>query len=148
MDRLSSYASRESESEPPDDRQEHEKQAVAALLDKLRLSEEAKQQETEKPPATPKQTNGDHVNSETRQEISEEPKAEEPKGEEDSPRIVSNGDEVASRKQRGIPDDIKLYEIFYGQVTHLANTQRLQVQDTVALLVSLANLALYVFYTP
>ncbi|KAL8869438.1 MAG: hypothetical protein Q9174_004271 [Haloplaca sp. 1 TL-2023] len=145
MDRLSSYASRESESEPPDDRQEHEKQAVAALLDKLRLSEEAKKDGAEKPPATLKQTNGDHTDGETRQEASEEPKAEEPKGEEDAPREVSNGDAVVSRKQRGIPDDTKLFEIFYGQVTNLVNAQRLQVQDTIALLVSLANLALNVY---
>ena len=43
----------------------------------------------------------------------------------------------------GIPEDIQLFEIFYEQVMTLSKLQqRLQVWDTMALLVSLTNLAL------
>lgn len=70
---------------------------------------------------------------------------------------------------RGIPEDVKLYEIFYEQVLNLVNVrahtrsfgsnkeegkadfhvsvkaQNLPVQDVTALLVSLGNLALNVY---
>jgi vacuolar protein sorting-associated protein 35 len=45
-------------------------------------------------------------------------------------------------KIRGIPDDIKLFEVFHEQVMSLVKLQRLQLWDTIALLVSLTNLAL------
>ncbi|KKA17545.1 Vacuolar sorting protein 35, partial [Rasamsonia emersonii CBS 393.64] len=45
----------------------------------------------------------------------------------------------------GIPDDIKLYEIFYDQVVNLIKTRGLPIQDTIALLVSLVNLALNIY---
>ena len=69
---------------------------------------------------------------------------QEPNGKagDDEP-VASDGDEKPhSRKARGIPENIKLYEIFYEQVVNLVNAQRLPIQDTTALLVSLANLAL------
>ena len=40
---------------------------------------------------------------------------------------------------------MKLYEIFYDQVVNLVHAQRLPIQDTTALLVSLANLALKIY---
>lgn len=38
--------------------------------------------------------------------------------------------------------DVKLYEIFYDQVINLVKTRELTIQDTMALLTSLVNLAL------
>jgi hypothetical protein len=53
-----------------------------------------------------------------------------------------NGDRPAGR---GIPADIRLFEIFNEQVQSLVKMQRLSLADAVALMVSLAKLALYVF---
>lgn len=46
------------------------------------------------------------------------------------------------QKKRGIPNNVKLFEIFNEQVQTLVKMQRLPIQDTIGLLVSLANLAL------
>ncbi len=141
MDRLSAYAARESESEPPEDRKQTEEEATATLLEKLRISKEEKKAEKKADDVDGKQPNGDQVNGdkpseppsrETQQEVAKEPEPSE---------AVENGETPTSRK-RGIPEGVKLYEIFYDQVIHLVNTQRLHIQDTIALLVSLSNLAL------
>ncbi|CAZ79879.1 unnamed protein product [Tuber melanosporum] len=51
----------------------------------------------------------------------------------------------AAREAEGIPEDVKLYEIFFKQVLNLVNAQNLPIQDIIALLVSLANLALNIY---
>lgn len=142
MDRLSSYASRESESEAPEDRQQYEQEAVAQLLENLRILKETKEKDAEKQHTTAKQSNGEQVNDDAPRGPSKEQDEEQPKPGEHAPPAVSNGDNASPKKHRGIPDNINLYEIFYGQVTNLVNAQRLQIQDTIALLVSLTNLAL------
>lgn len=50
----------------------------------------------------------------------------------------ANGDKSSS----DILADVKLFVIFHEQVMNLVNAQKLPIQDTTALLVSLANLAL------
>ncbi|KAL1895109.1 retromer complex subunit Vps35 [Ceratocystis pirilliformis] len=47
--------------------------------------------------------------------------------------------------QRGIPKNVNLYEIFFTQVKNLVDIHHLVVQDTIALLVSLSNLALNIY---
>ncbi|KAL5615564.1 uncharacterized protein BROUX77_001401 [Berkeleyomyces rouxiae] len=47
--------------------------------------------------------------------------------------------------QRGIPPHVNLYEIFFTQVKNLVDVHHLVVQDTIALLVSLSNLALNIY---
>ena len=138
MDRLSAYAAREAESESPEDRQHNEEEATTKLLEKLQIAKETNKSEV-KPDAEGKQTNGEHTNgdqpSETSpQEADGQPSKEAPAEEE--------AEKDAAKKNRGIPGDVKLYEIFYDQVLNLVNAQRLQIQDTIALLVSLSNLAL------
>lgn len=142
MDRLSSYASRESESEPTEDRQQTEQEAVAKLLADLRISKEAKQREAEKKQASTKQPNGEQANGDIQPDGHKDSSSGQPKQEQEAASTDANGDHNPPKKHRGIPDNIKLYEIFYGQVTNLVNAQRLQIQDTISLLVSLANLAL------
>ncbi|KAI4132730.1 MAG: hypothetical protein LQ338_000560 [Usnochroma carphineum] len=145
MDRLSSYASRESESEPTEDRQQTEQEAVAKLLADLRISKEAKQREAEKKQASTKQPNGEQANGDIQPDGHKDSSSGQPKQEQEAASTDANGDHNPPKKHRGIPDNIKLYEIFYGQVTNLVNAQRLQIQDTISLLVSLANLALNVY---
>lgn len=143
MDRLSAYAERESESEPEEDRKRSEEEATTRLLENLRVSRETKTADSMDDKPAVEQTNGETTNGDT------------PVGDSsDTPRPTIEGDtkqtaidELSSetpkvKKRRGIPEDVKLYEIFYGQVTHLVHAQRLPIQDTIALLVSLAHLAL------
>lgn len=142
MDRLSSYASRESETESPEDRQKNEQEALSNLLETLRISKEKKQQEDEMKRSPPKQPNGEDANGKNASATPNNADEEQSKQENDKPSGEANGQSVLPSKHRGIPDDVRLYEIFYDQVTHLVSAQRLQIHDTVALLVSLANLAL------
>ncbi|KAL8706048.1 MAG: hypothetical protein Q9201_000870 [Fulgogasparrea decipioides] len=145
MDRVSSYASRESESESPEDRQQNEQEAVVQLLEDLRISREAKQRDAEKTQTAAKQPNGEQANGDGEEAAATDKDGDQPEQSDDTAPTVTNGDDVPPKKHHGIPDNIKLYEIFYGQVTNLVNAQRLHIQDTIALLVSLANLALNVY---
>lgn len=139
MDRLSAYAQRESESETPEQRKKTEEEAIAKLLEQMKIAKEQKQTAPE--PST--QQNGDS--------------SEETPAGTDEASVTSSTTAVApaeseaetdgeSKKSRGIPENVKLFEIFHEQVASLVKMQRLTIQDTIALLVSLANLALYVVY--
>ena len=143
MDRLSAYAAREAESESPEDRKQTEEEATSRLMEKLRISKE-----TKKPPEAKTEgvdgthTNGEHVNGDEPAETAPaDADGQQSKNTEPSAPSLEE-DPPSPKKSRGIPEDVKLYEIFYDQVIHLVSAQRLHIQDTVALLVSLSNLAL------
>jgi len=142
MDRLSAYAARESEAHPPENRQKLEEEAIAKLLKKVKITEE-KQPEV---PA-PTETNGEPSTTETNGDAPKEPAPEPDSKEEESetPEPINGTDGTDEKKSRGIPESIKLYEIFFEQVMNLVNAQHLPIQDTTALLVSLANLALNIY---
>jgi vacuolar protein sorting-associated protein 35 len=63
----------------------------------------------------------------------------------DSKTVDESSAESTEKPPRGIPEDVKLYEIFFKQVLNLVNAQNLPIQDIIALLVSLANLALNIY---
>ena len=141
MDRLSSYAARESESEPNGDRKKIEEEAATRLLEKLKISKEPKET-TQIETSQVKVPNGDQANK-------DESAAKDAASADDQILTKSEpaaaderNDEAFLKKNRGIPENVKLYEIFYEQVTILVNAQRLHIYDTMALLVSLSNLAL------
>jgi vacuolar protein sorting-associated protein 35 len=154
MDRLSAYAARESESYPAEDREKMESEAIANLLEKVRLSQEKKADEPT-PAQTAAQPNGEEVASGTNGTDSDIPKEEgsesnsklaEPESKPGAEEVAPNGtNEEVEKKTRGIPESIKLYEIFFEQVMNLVNAQHLPIQDTTALLVSLVNLALNIY---
>lgn len=135
MDRLSSYAAREADSSAePEARKQSEEEAVTKLLQKLELAKETKAQKSEDADTNDasKENGNDNAEEEPVEESTEpsEPLTEESK--------VENGDDA----KPGIPAEIKLYDIFYDQVVNLIKTRALPIQDTMALLVSLVNLAL------
>lgn len=140
MDRLSSYAQREAETETPEQRKKTEEESIAQLLENLRIAKEKKAAEPEPAPA---QQNGDAP--ETQAGADEDSAAS-------STTAVSVADTAdteeateidgTTEKRRGIPNNVKLFEIFHEQVQTLVKMQRLPIQDTIGLLVSLANLAL------
>ncbi|KAJ5588669.1 Vacuolar protein sorting-associated protein 35 [Penicillium hordei] len=135
MDRLSSYAAREADSTvEPQARKQSEEEAVTKLLQKLELAKETKAEEPKDASTddTSNENGAENGEAETPKEI---PEPAEPPTEE---KQVENGDDAKS----GIPAEIKLYDIFYDQVVNLIRTRVLPIQDTMALLVSLVNLAL------
>lgn len=141
MDRLSAFAARESETQSPEDRQKTEEESVAALLEKLNVSKEAaEKEEVSKPTDATESTNGEHEVG-TDDPASAAP-TEETLAEAKDAAPQTNGD---AEKHKGIPANIKLFEIFYEQVIHLVTVQRLPIQDITALLVSLVNLALNIY---
>ena len=145
MNRLSSYAQNESSTESREDKQRSEEEAVTALLEKIRISKETEAAKEKEAKTKAKQPNGEQTDTETSgTETSQVPT---PSTEEENAPAVNGADTSEaetphSMKRRGIPPNVKLFEIFYGQVTHLVQAQRLPIQDTIALLVSLAYLAL------
>ncbi|KAE8145035.1 vacuolar protein sorting-associated protein 35 [Aspergillus avenaceus] len=134
MDRLSAYAARETEaSADPDSRKQTEEEAVGELLEKVKLAEETKKEAPAEPEPQPAQENGvEQTAPETASEVTVV-------AEEEEPNTDTNGD---SDEKAGVPSDVKLYDIFYGQVVNLIKSRGLPIQDTMALLVSLVNLAL------
>ncbi|KAL2810663.1 vacuolar protein sorting-associated protein 35 [Aspergillus granulosus] len=131
MDRLSSYAAREAEtSADPETKKQREEEAVTKLLENLKVSEETKDKPKEDSETTPAQENGVEKTADETQETTK-PAEEEP---------TTNGD--GDDKNPTSPQDVKLYNIFYEQVVNLIKSRGLPIPDTMALLVSLVNLAL------
>lgn len=147
MDRLSSYAAGESESGSSEDRRIMEEEATAKLLERLQISQGSKKADAKSNKPDKEHTNGEHVDGDKSVESSAPTaRASEIDGQTsaDTDSIAVDGEDSKSRaeKIRGIPEHVKLYEIFYDQVINLVTTQRLPIQDIVALLVSLSQLAL------
>lgn len=128
MDRLSAFAARETESAAdPETRKKTEEEAVAKLLEQLEISEKAKEKAPTDAEAKDTQENG--ASQETLVDS-----AAKPEGEETT--------ETADNANSNIPPDVALYNIFYDQVVSLIQNRGVPIQDTMALLVSLVNLAL------
>lgn len=130
MDRLSTYAQRESEAASTEEKQAAEEEAVTKLLEKVDLNKESKPEPVTAPETS--NTNGTDAKSPTESQPTEEPA---------TPATPSTPAANGEKSSTNI-DDVKLFEIFYEQVVNLVKTRRLPIQDTMALLTSLANLAL------
>ncbi|KAF7860736.1 hypothetical protein EAF04_008254 [Stromatinia cepivora] len=155
MDRLSAYAARESELSSAVDREKSEQEAVARLLETTRLNKDSKAVES-KPESTPapeaSKINGDRPSTETNgastdsklKEQTDDSLSVAPTEVETQSVAETIVNDDANNRPTAVPENIKLYEIFFDQVMHLVASQRLSVQDTLALLVSLVNLALRV----
>ncbi|OBR15139.1 Vacuolar protein sorting-associated protein 35 [Colletotrichum higginsianum IMI 349063] len=155
MDRLSDYAERESKDETEGDRAKLEEEALAALLEKTSLKNEGRGASSapgghpdandEPGQAADLSLNGVNPTSENEARAAEDlPPPEEPTPSiADTDATAVNGEGVAPEK--GIPENVQLYEIFFSQVKNLVEAQHLPIQDTIALLCSLTNLALNIY---
>ena len=146
MDRLSSYAAREAESESPEDRKQTEEEATSRLIEQLRISKEEKKPKGEANGVDGEEPNGVQVVGDKATETPKTDADEQQPKDSEVEAPPQEEESTPAKKSRGIPEDVKLYEIFYEQVVNLVNAQRLHIQDTIALLVSLSNLALYVLH--
>jgi vacuolar protein sorting-associated protein 35 len=138
MDRLSSYATRESDNttSSPESRKQAEEEATARLLARLKLSKTSK----EPPEAT--EAGGPEARQSGTAEADGTTGGAEDSKEPPLKETETNGEGESEEPAVKLPGDIKLYEIFYDQVVNLVTTRGLPIQDTMALLVSLVNLAL------
>ncbi|WVR05955.1 hypothetical protein IAU60_002982 [Kwoniella sp. DSM 27419] len=170
IDRLAAYAAREAENEDPEEKRKGEEEAAKRLADKIKGArgkgkkvEEGERQDipkatTPKPAeadewadsasapndaaetvasgssSSPVATNGDAAKVET---------AEDKTGEAASSEQVTKGKDDGTKKFRGIPEDVKLFEVFWHQVVELIKARPdLSIMDITALCVSLINLSL------
>lgn len=154
MDRLSAYAAREAGEESSEEKEKKEAEATTKLLEQLKLNAEKKPTQAangeprdsvdSKAPsiADSEATMADSVATIAESEATaiDEESASAPAVQ--PPKVSLDGE---STKHRGIPDNIKLFEIFHEQVASLVRLQRMPIQDTMALLVSLTNLALSIY---
>jgi vacuolar protein sorting-associated protein 35 len=137
MDRLSSFALRQSDEETsPAEKQKAEEEATVRLLEKLRIETESKPQAPAKTDSVEGSTEAGEASAEDAPEKTNG-SVEEPK----DPEAASGTPDLKTAKT-SILSDVKLYEIFYDQVVNLVKTRGLSIQDTLALLTSLVNLAL------
>lgn len=127
MDRLSTFAQRESENASPESRQKSEEDATVALLEKLKLNKD------NKPAGSSTANDADTAESVSGSAISENTTLNDTSNH-------TNGDKAESNL-----GEVKLYDIFYEQVVKLVKTHSLSIQDTMALLTSLVNLALNIY---
>ncbi|EFE40708.1 hypothetical protein TRV_04570 [Trichophyton verrucosum HKI 0517] len=142
MDRLSTYATRGSEkSDDPEVRKKAEEEATVRLLENLQLSKET----GEAPPASDEQKTADKEKGIVQSENGINQPGEGESGKDTKPESVEDQQETG--EATFLPGNIKLYEIFYDQVLNLVKTRGIPIQDTIALLVSLTNLALADFHS-
>lgn len=140
MDRLSAFAQREAEPKTDEERQKLEDESVSKLLEKLNMSKD------DEPEAETKE-NG-HSGDDASPRPSEDT-AVASTAESDAPTegtAVNESDtSQPNGKTKGIPENVKLFDVFYEQVIHLVTVQRLPIQDITALLTSLINLATTIY---
>lgn len=150
MDRLSDYAERESQNESEEDKGKMEEEALARLLEKVRLGGPSAEHDTiAGPEATEPPRNQDSPENDaaptTETATADKDNEPAPSIAETEATAVNGEESEPAKKRRGIPENVPLYEIFFGQVKNLVLAQHLAIQDTVGLCVSLINLALNIY---
>ncbi|KAG9017849.1 Vacuolar protein sorting-associated protein 35 [Tulasnella sp. JGI-2019a] len=151
IDRLAAYAAREAENEDPEETKRQEEAAARRLAERVRQQKQRVKSavNTDGSLQSPSfSANGDGWGSTA--EHSEDAHADTSVPTTPSVDGAANGKgkekEVLSLnvpKFRGIPENVKLFEVFWHQVVELIKARPdLSIQDITALLVSLANLSL------
>ncbi|KAJ3820214.1 vacuolar protein sorting-associated protein 35 [Lentinula raphanica] len=152
IDRLAAYAAREAESEDPEETKRQEEAAARRLAERVKIQKSKARESLTSPTSptvaseasawesttslsptvesvTPTVVNG-NVIDEKPADVIPEAKGKDKEG---SP----------SRKFRGVPENVQLFEVFWKQVVELIKARPdLSIQDITALFVSLTNLSL------
>lgn len=152
MDRLSEYAEREHPSEKDEDKAKMEEEALASLLEKVKLQKEApetpKEEEAKSPDAAdkPAEANGDKPEAEASEPAESAADDTSTLADASGPASVAETAATAvNGKETPTVATVQLYEVFFTQVKNLVEAQHLPIQDVIALLVSLSNLALNIY---
>ncbi|CAM1507426.1 Fc.00g070670.m01.CDS01 [Cosmosporella sp. VM-42] len=162
MDRLSEYAERDGPNEKNADKEKVEAEALAKLLEKVKLQKEAPAAAAKAPsPETkPADANGGQSASEggsasasTVESMGDGATGDEDTGDdartlagEPAPSVAeTETTAVNGNEEESVTESFQLYEVFFAQVKNLVEAQHLPVPDVIALLVSLCNLALNIY---
>ncbi|RJE18824.1 Vacuolar protein sorting-associated protein [Aspergillus sclerotialis] len=133
MDRLSAYAARDTGTNvDPESRKQSEEEAVSRLLENVKLSDESKKEGAAEVAGT---------------DVAQENGIEQASKDTEEPTKTTEGETAANANGEAVPTpdapaETRLYNIFYEQVVNIIKSRGLPIQDTMALLVSLVNLAL------
>lgn len=128
IDRLAAYAAREAENEDPDEKRRQEEEAAKRLAERVKGARGKGKTvlEGEKPitPAEASEWAGNEPASPIKENGAKSPQEAGPDSEkagsssEQAPEVKSPKTE-GTRKFRGIPEDVKLFEVFWEQVVQL-----------------------------
>ncbi|CAH1763307.1 13377_t:CDS:10 [Entrophospora sp. SA101] len=144
IDRLAAYAAREADSEPPEVIKRQEEETARRLAEKLKRQKLSEYSQNE---------NDAHNELEIDENLGKKIEREEDSVDKNQSRETesdnikqeenSKSEEPVIKKFRGIPEDVKLFEVFWDQIVNLVKARPdLSIQDITALLVSLVNLSL------
>ncbi|OAA54678.1 vacuolar sorting protein 35 [Cordyceps fumosorosea ARSEF 2679] len=128
MDRLSEFAERETSAEKSPEQGGREAEALAKLLETANLKDTKG--------AGDAKAEGEDGGE------GEEPKNKDTNGDPETETPVDAAEERAAEGKISTDGNVQLYEVFFAQVQNLVEVQHLPIPDTIALLVSLQNLAL------
>ena len=129
MDRLSNYASREALTETAEEKQRKEIEAASKMLEKIKIANDTPTP-TDSVAVPLKKVNDDAAERNANGKGSDTPPVTEPPK---AKVVEEDGEPTANEKPaekknaaadgipRGIPEGVRLYEIFYDQVTKLVN---------------------------
>ncbi|KAI8366710.1 vacuolar protein sorting-associated protein 35 [Radiomyces spectabilis] len=151
IDRLAAYASREAETEesveviPSEPKAEptEEGELGETKADDTSKENEEEANEEEVEAQLDKEEKEDEKEEQEAEEIKEE--AGETAEKDEAPKVPQKEtrETTTVRKIRGIPEDVELFVVFWGQIVELVKARPdLTIQDLTALLVSLVNLSL------
>ncbi|KAI5462882.1 vacuolar protein sorting-associated protein 35 [Mariannaea sp. PMI_226] len=156
MDRLSEYAERDGPNENDEDKARVEAEALAQLLEKVKLQKETKPEPKSEPAtasSTPADKPADDESSEPTTDDGEAPASSSAEGATDdtstlagdAPSIADTETTAVNGSEESTTENVQLYEVFFAQVKNLVEAQHLPISDVIALLVSLCNLALNLY---
>ncbi|SCV73229.1 BQ2448_7154 [Microbotryum intermedium] len=167
IDRLAAYAAREAENESPEERQQQEEEAARRLLREVKRQREKAKSDADG--GSPTAGSSGSALGETDAwgaEIAPPEQEEAPQDDGLIDGVVPTAPAHTVRKFRGIPENVRLFEVFWQQVVELIKVRLttngsarvvtansvwhvitkarpdLSIQDIMALLVSLVNLSL------
>lgn len=151
MDRLSEYADREGSKDKGPEQEQLEADALASLLEKVKLQKEAPPapEPVSKPDSSSQEDDRNKPGDEDAAAAGSEEGGGEPQTEDGASTIAESAapstaetDTTAVNGQESDGTNVQLYEVFFTQVKNLVEAQHLPIPDIIALLVSLCNLAL------
>ncbi len=124
IDRLAAYAAREADSEPPEVIKRQEEEAARRLAEKLKRQKIGGYNDTD---------DESHLDESSLREAETNEETEEDYGNEDydqtsetQPDKIKQQEQNKSdepKKFRGIPEDVKLFEVFWGQIVDLVKVR-------------------------
>ncbi|KAG0370282.1 Vacuolar protein sorting-associated protein 35 [Gamsiella multidivaricata] len=140
VDRLAAHAAREADSNDDDEVSEAPGSPKASSVKADEAEVEKKETEANGDEAAEEKEGDDEEEAKKEDQEVEE---EETPAQEEQPAPAPAPKPLKIRKIRGIPEDVKLFEIFWGKIVELVKFRPdLSIQDITALLVSLINLSL------